>query len=77
MAGPESAILMHTRRNLAAAEAVAREVRHAGGLAEVALGYLADPAVAGGLVGAAVERFGRLDVLISNAGFAAALLSGR
>lgn len=70
MAGPESAILVHTRRNRDGAEAVAKDVRDAGGLAEVALGDLADPAVAGELVAAATERFGRLDVLISNAGFA-------
>ena len=70
MAGPDAAILVHTRRNLEAAEAVARAVRDAGGLAEVVLGDLADPAVAGSLVGAAVEHFGRLDVLVSNAGFA-------
>lgn len=70
MAGPQSAILVHTRRNREAAEAVAQQVRDAGGLAEVALGDLADPRVAGELVAAATDRFGRLDVLISNAGFA-------
>lgn len=70
MAGPQSAILVHTRRNREAAEAVAQQVRDAGGLAEVALGDLAEPDVACELVAAATERFGRLDVLISNAGFA-------
>jgi NAD(P)-dependent dehydrogenase (short-subunit alcohol dehydrogenase family) len=70
MAGPDSAILVHTRRNQEAAEAVAQQVRDAGGLAEVALGDLAEPGVAGDLVSAAIDRFGRLDVLISNAGFA-------
>ena len=39
-------------------------------LAEVALGDLADPAVAEALVAKTMEHFGRLDVLVSNAGFA-------
>jgi 3-oxoacyl-[acyl-carrier protein] reductase len=70
MAGPDTAILVHTRRNRDGADAVAAQVRDAGGLAEVALGDLADPTVAGKLVSEATTRFGRLDVLISNAGFA-------
>jgi 3-oxoacyl-[acyl-carrier protein] reductase len=70
MAGPQAAILVHTRRNADAAQTVAQQVRDAGGLAEVALGDLADPAVATELVAATVEHFGRLDVLVSNAGFA-------
>lgn len=70
MAGPETAILVHTRRNRDAAEAVAQQVREAGGLAEVALGDLSDPAVATEVVAAAAETFGQLDVLVSNAGFA-------
>ncbi len=48
---------------------MAAEVRAAGAEAEVALGDLADPAVAGRLVRTAAERFGGLDVLVSNAGF--------
>jgi NAD(P)-dependent dehydrogenase (short-subunit alcohol dehydrogenase family) len=70
MAGRDTAILVHTRRNREAAEAVAQQVRDAGSLAEVALGDLADPAVAAGLVATTVDRFGGLDVLVSNAGFA-------
>lgn len=70
MAGPATAILLHTRRNRAGAEAVARQVRDAGGLAEVALGDLAEPAAAAAAVAAAEQRFGGLDVLVSNAGFA-------
>ena len=42
----------------------------AGAAAEVALGDLAEPGVAAALVDAAVARFGGLDVLVSNAGFA-------
>jgi 3-oxoacyl-[acyl-carrier protein] reductase len=70
MAGPETAILVHTRRNREGAESVARQIRDAGGSAEVAFGDLAEPAVADALVATTLEHFGRLDVLISNAGFA-------
>lgn len=70
LAAPGVAILVHTRRNREAAEAVATAARGAGAAAEVALGDLAEPLVAGALVEAAVARFGGLDVLVSNAGFA-------
>jgi NAD(P)-dependent dehydrogenase (short-subunit alcohol dehydrogenase family) len=70
MAGPDAAILVHTRRNRDGAEAIADQVRQAGGLAEVALGDLADPGIAAELIAATVDHFGRLDVLVSNAGFA-------
>jgi len=70
MASPAAALLIHTRKNRAGAERVASEVRMRGAEAEVALGDLADPAVAPAMVAHAVELFGRLDVLISNAGFA-------
>ena len=70
MAGPQAAVLVHTRRNSGAAEAVAQQVRDAGGRAEVALGDLAEPGVATGLLAAMVGRFGGCDVLVSNAGFA-------
>jgi 3-oxoacyl-[acyl-carrier protein] reductase len=70
MAGPETAILVHTRRNRDGAEAVVRQIRAAGSLAEVALGDLGEPAVAAELVATTVDRFGSLEVLISNAGFA-------
>jgi 3-oxoacyl-[acyl-carrier protein] reductase len=70
MAGPETAILVHTRRRGDAAEMVAQQVREAGGVAQIALGDLADPAVAAGLVATTVGLFGGCDVLVSNAGFA-------
>jgi 3-oxoacyl-[acyl-carrier protein] reductase len=70
LAGPGSAILLHTRRNQAGVEAVAAELREAGGEVDVALGDLAEPSVAAALVAQAVGRFGGLDVLVSNAGFA-------
>jgi len=70
MAGPDTSILVHTRRNRDGADAVAQQIREAGGLAEVALGDLGDPVVAAELVATTVDRFGGLDVLVSNAGFA-------
>jgi 3-oxoacyl-[acyl-carrier protein] reductase len=70
IAGPNTAILVHTRRNRDGAETVADQVRAEGGLAETALGDLAEPDTAAELVRTTIGRFGRLDVLISNAGFA-------
>lgn len=70
LAGPDTALLIHTRRNHAAATQVMRDARAGGGLAEVMLGDLADPTVPATLIAGAVERFGGLDVLVSNAGFA-------
>jgi NAD(P)-dependent dehydrogenase (short-subunit alcohol dehydrogenase family) len=70
LAAPQTALLLHTRHNRAGAEAVAADVRAAGAQAEIALGDLALPSVASFLPGEAVARFGGLDVLISNAGFA-------
>ena len=70
MAAPGVALLVHTRKNRDGAERVANDARAAGADADVALGDLADAAVADALVAQAVGRFGGLDVLISNAGFA-------
>jgi 3-oxoacyl-[acyl-carrier protein] reductase len=70
IAAPGTAILLHTRRNRAGAEQVAAEVRSAGADAEIELADLAATDAAATVVRAAVTRFGRLDVLVSNAGFA-------
>ena len=70
LAAPGTAILLHTRRNRSGADAVAADARTAGAHVEVALGDLTDPSVAASLVADAVAHFGRLDVLVSNAGFA-------
>jgi NAD(P)-dependent dehydrogenase (short-subunit alcohol dehydrogenase family) len=70
LAGPGTAMVLHTRRNQAGVEMVATEIQAAGGQVATALGDLADPPVAAALVGQAVEQFGGLDVLVSNAGFA-------
>jgi NAD(P)-dependent dehydrogenase (short-subunit alcohol dehydrogenase family) len=62
--------MVHTRRNRDGAERVAAEARSAGADADVVLGDLADAPVAATLVARTVARFGGLDVLVSNAGFA-------
>jgi len=60
-------ILVTARRSEADCAETARLVRDAGSDAEVHLADIADPAQARGLIHAAVERFGRLDVLVNNA----------
>ncbi|MEI7713399.1 MAG: SDR family NAD(P)-dependent oxidoreductase [Rhodospirillales bacterium] len=70
MAAPDTAILVHTRRNRDGADAVAAQIRQAGGLAAVFLSDLAEPGAADATVAEAVRVFGGLDVLVSNAGFA-------
>ena len=70
VAAPETAVLIHTRRNRSGAERVADEVRAAGAEAAVMLADLVMPDAAASVVQEAMSRFGRLDVLISNAGFA-------
>ena len=70
LAAPGMGIGVHTRRNRAGAEAVAAAARAAGAETLVLLGDLAEPETARLLVDALAARFGRLDVLVSNAGFA-------
>ena len=70
LAAPGVAILAHTRKNEAALESVANEGRARGAKIATMLGDLAEPAIAAALVAAAMDRFGRLDVVIANAGFA-------
>jgi NAD(P)-dependent dehydrogenase (short-subunit alcohol dehydrogenase family) len=69
-ASPDTSILVHTRRNQAGADGVAAELRAKGAAAEVFFADLAEPDAAAACVNAAVTRFGGLDVLVSNAGFA-------
>jgi len=70
LAAPGIALLAHTRRNAEALATVADEARAKGAQVHEALGDLADPATAAALVEVAVARFGRLDVVVANAGFA-------
>lgn len=70
MAGPGTAFLVHTRKNAEGAERTAQAIRDKGGLAEIILGDIAAPETPATLVQAAIDRFGGLDVVIANAGFA-------
>ena len=70
MAAPGTAFLVHTRRNRDGAEAVAAAARAAGALAEIMLADIADPAAPAALVARAEARFGGLEVVVANAGFA-------
>ncbi|HEY6980730.1 SDR family NAD(P)-dependent oxidoreductase [Reyranella sp.] len=70
IAAPGSAIVLHARKNKAGLEKVAASVCEAGGEAFLLEADLAHPGAAGRLVGETVRRFGRLDVVVSNAGFA-------
>ena len=54
------------------AEQAAQRIRDAGGEAIANNGDIADPATAQEMVSAALEAWGRVDVLINNAGFASA-----
>ena len=70
MAGPGTAIAVHTRKNRNGAERVAAAARAAGATAHVLLADLAEPEAPARLVAEAAEALGGLDVLVSNAGFA-------
>ncbi|HJQ57616.1 MAG TPA: SDR family oxidoreductase [Vineibacter sp.] len=70
LAAPGVAIAVHGRRNLEGARKVAASVEAAGGTALVVEGDLAAAGIPERLVAATTDRFGRLDALVSNAGFA-------
>ena len=70
LAAPETALLLHTRRNRDGLERVAADARSAGAEVSLACGDLAAPDTAAGLVDATRAAFGRLDGLVHNAGFA-------
>jgi NAD(P)-dependent dehydrogenase (short-subunit alcohol dehydrogenase family) len=70
LAGPGTALLLHTRKNAEGLEQVAAAVRDAGGQAATMLGDIGDPTLPEALVAEAVARFGGLDVLVTAAGFA-------
>lgn len=67
LAGPEVGLLLHTRRNQAGLDRVAAALP---GNVATMTGDLAEPALATKLVDATITHFGRIDTIISNAGFA-------
>ena len=70
VSGVEKKLVLHSRKNLSGLEAVADKCRKNGSEVKVILGDLADPKIAEILVNEAVENFGSLDQIVSNAGFA-------
>ncbi len=67
LASGGAAVMVCARRSAREAEAVAEEIRQMGCRAAVAMADVGDPAAATSLVAAAVEQFGRLDILVNNA----------
>jgi 3-oxoacyl-[acyl-carrier protein] reductase len=67
LAAAGAAVVVNARRSEAEAEAVADEIRDGGGRAAVAMADVANPADVEKLVDAAVQAFGRLDILVNNA----------
>jgi 3-oxoacyl-[acyl-carrier protein] reductase len=62
-----AAVIVNARSAAADAESVATEIRGAGGRAAVKIADVSTPEGAAGLVRAAIESFGRLDILVNNA----------
>ncbi len=70
IAAPGLRIMLHTGARRAHVEAVAEECRAKGASCQVLLGDLADPTVPPMLIAETADRFGGLDCLVANAGFA-------
>ena len=70
LARPGTALLLHTRRNAEGLESVAAETRECGAVVELVLADLAEADAPKILVETIKDRFGRLDQIVSNAGFA-------
>ena len=68
IAGPDTALLLHTRGNHAGLEATAASATARGSQVELVLGDLAVPEMPALLVSSARKAFGRLDQIVSNAG---------
>ncbi|HUN51767.1 MAG TPA: SDR family oxidoreductase, partial [Candidatus Sulfotelmatobacter sp.] len=70
LAAPGVALAVHTGSRRDRAEAVAAACAEKGAACQVLVGDLTEPAVAARLVGETEARFGALDAVVSNAGFA-------
>lgn len=69
LAEPETGLVLHTRKNAQALDRVAAEARSRGADTVTVLGDLAVASVAAEIVGRGEAHFGRIDALVSNAGF--------
>ena len=70
LAGPETALMLHTRRNEAGLAAVAQAARAKGSDVSTGLGDLSEAGVGAAMVSVTVEAYGRIDQIVSNAGYA-------
>ena len=62
-----AAVVVNAKSSTAEADAVAREIRDAGGKATAKIADIGKPDGAAALVSAAIESFGRLDIVVNNA----------
>jgi 3-oxoacyl-[acyl-carrier protein] reductase len=69
LAAPGTGILVHARENEEGCARVADEIVRCGGQAVILCGDLAAPGFGAKLVARALDAFGRLDVVVANAGF--------
>ena len=67
LADAGAAVVINARSSEAEAEAVAKEIRDAGGRATARIADVGTPEGAAALVGVALDHFGRLDILVNNA----------
>ena len=70
LAAPGTALMLHTRRNEAGLSAVAEAARASGADVATDLRDLGDDGAGAAVVAASVAAFGRVDQIVSNAGFA-------
>jgi 3-oxoacyl-[acyl-carrier protein] reductase len=70
VAAPQTTIVLHARKNLEGAEKVATAAKAAGAETLILQGDLAQSGTGNRLVDEVTAKFGRLDVIVSNAGFA-------
>jgi len=69
LAAEGAAVAVNALSSKAEAEAVVKEIRSAGGKAEVFMADIADAAQVQGMVEGVVSKFGRLDILVLNASY--------
>jgi 3-oxoacyl-[acyl-carrier protein] reductase len=62
-----AAVVVNARSSAAEAEAVVQEIRNRGGQAVAKLADVGQPEQAASLIDAAIQAFGRLDILVNNA----------
>lgn len=67
LAADGAAVVVNVRSNKAEADSVVREIEAAGAKAVAHTGDIGDPEAAAGMAALALDRFGRIDILVNNA----------